>query len=141
MRLFIAASLTLFALHAHADQAAKLDPASAEALQQTQAMLGDQKAMQEFAKTNPDAAKTMNQVNTMTGGNEADSAAVYKLAADIFSDVTKESGGDAAGMEKILADAMKNPQAFAAKLSPEQRQQLQGLTKSIESRAPSTVPH
>jgi Spy/CpxP family protein refolding chaperone len=97
--------------------------------------------MQEYAKTNPDAAKSMNQVSTLTGGNAADSAAVYKLASDIFASMTKETGGDAGGMEKILADAMKNPQDFAAKLTPEQRQELQRLTKSIESRAPSTVPH
>jgi hypothetical protein len=140
MRLLVAAAFAVLSLNAHADPA-KLDHASENALQQTQAMLGNQKAMQDYAKTNPDAAKAMNQVSTLTGGNEADSAAVYKLASDIFSNMTKESGGDAGGMEKILAEAMKNPQAFASKLTPEQRQQLQSLTKSIESRAPSTAPH
>lgn len=140
MRVVVVAAFALLALNARADQP-KLDNASAKALQQTQALLGDQKAMQDYAKSHPDAAKAMNQVSTLTGGNEADTAAVYKLAADIFSNMTKETGGDAGGMEKILADAMKNPQAFAAKLTPEQRQQLQILTKSIQSRSPSTVPH
>ncbi len=105
-------------LRALAQQAKSLDDASEKALQETQALLGDQKQIQDFAKTNPDAAKANSNVQTMTGGNSEDSANVYRLASDIFGDMTKETGGDAAGMEKILANAMKNPQAFADKLSP-----------------------
>ncbi len=138
-RFIVVATFAALASTAHAEN--NLDPASEKALHETQALLGDQKAMEAFAKSSPDAAKAMNQVNTITGGNAADSAAVYKLASDIFTNMTKESGGDAGGMEKILSEAMKNPQSFAEKLTPEQRQQLQSLTKSIESRAPSTAPH
>jgi hypothetical protein len=152
MRLFASAVAVLggflvFAVStsAHAQQtsaaAQKLDAASARAAQETQALLGDQKAMQDYAKSHPDAAKAMGNVDSLTGGNAADSAAVYKLASDIFANMTKETGGDAGGMEKILAEAMKNPQAFANKLTPEQRAQLQSLTKSIESRAPTSNPH
>jgi len=147
MRLHLAAFaafsvMTLLAASqpAHAQQK-KLENSEAQALQETQAMLGDQKQMQEWAKTHPDAKQSMNNVSTLTGGNEADSAAVYKLASDIFANMTKETGGDAGGMEKILAEAMKNPQAFASKLTPEQRQQLQNLSKSIESRSPKASPH
>ena len=140
MRLLLLLSVILLARGARADQV-ELDNASTAALKQTQAMLGDQKAMQDYAKTNPDAANSMSQVKTLTGGNDADSSSVYKLASDIFSSLTVESGGDAAGMEKTLAEAMRHPQSFAEKLSPDQRRQLQSLTKSIESRAPSNAPH
>ncbi len=145
MRLLLAALVASAAISAHAQQQQqqqpKMDDATAKAVQETQAMLGDQKQMAEWAKTHPDAKQVMNNVSSLTGGNEADTAAVYKLASDIFANMTKETGGDAGGMEKILADAMKNPQAFAAKLTPEQRQQLQNLSKSIDSRAPTSAPH
>jgi hypothetical protein len=140
MRFRVATAVLLITFSFHA-KAAELDHASEEALQKTQAMLGDQKAMQDYAKTNPDAAKTMNQVSSLTGGNEGDSAAVYKLAADIFATMAKDSNGDPAAMQKALTEAMKNPQAFADKLSPEERQKLQSVSKSIEARAPSSGPH
>jgi hypothetical protein len=88
--------------HAQAQQLQPVDDSSAQALQQTQALLGDQKQVQEYAKTHPDAAKANSNVETLTGGNAESSAGVYKLASDIFGDVTKESGGDAAGRLRVI---------------------------------------
>ena len=124
-----------------AQNAKPLDDASTTALQQTQAMLGDQKQIQEYTKTHPEAAKANSQVQSLTGGNSADTAGMYKLASDIFGNMTKDSGGDEAGMQKTLANAMKNPQAFAEKLSPDQQAQLKSLSTNIESRQPTSNPH
>lgn len=118
-----------------------LDRASSQAVQETKALLGDPAALQNYAKDHPEAAATQSQVNSLTGGNAVDTAAVYKLAAEIFANMAKDTGGDTASMQKTLTDAMKNPAAFAEKLSPDQRRELEALTKSIESRHPTSSPH
>jgi hypothetical protein len=140
MRHFIAVAAFLFATQSFAQQK-PLDDASTKALQQTQALMGDPKAIGAYAAAHPDAQKANSDVKSLTGGNAEDSAAVYKLASDIFGNMAKESGGDAAGMSNTLAQAMKNPQAFADNLTPEQKAQLKTLTTHIESHAPTSAPH
>lgn len=130
----------LISFNAHAQQH-ELNANDAKAVQETQAMLANPAAIQAYAKDHPEAAAANNQVQSLTGGNAADSAAVYKLANEIFSNMAKESGGDAAGMQKTLQDAMKNPQSFADKLSPDEKAQLKELANKIDSRAPTSAPH
>ena len=115
--------------------------ATATALQQTQSLLLNPQAVAEYAKTHPDAAKANANIQTLTGGNTQDTASLYKLAADIFENVVKESNGDPAAMSAALAQAMKNPQGFADKLTPQQQTELKSLTQKIESRAPASAPH
>lgn len=139
--IFAVLTSVIFSSTLNAQETKALDASSAQALQQIQALLGDQKQVRDFAKTHPDAAKADANVQSLTGGNSEDSAAVYKLASDIFSNITKESGGDAGGMEQIMANAMKNPQSFADKLTPEQKVQLKSLTNKIEARSPTSNAH
>lgn len=115
--------------------------ATATALQQTQSLLANPQAVAEYEKTHPDAAKANANVQTLTGGNTQDTASLYKLAADIFENVVKESNGDPAAMSASLAQAMKNPQGFADKLTSQQQTELKSLTQKIESRAPTSAPH
>ena len=120
-----------------AQNAKPLDANDQKALEQTKAMLNDRKQVEAYTKTNKEAASADQQVNALMGGNSADSAEVYKLSSDIFDKLAQDSGGDPAAMQKILADAMKNPSAFAQKLSPEQRAKLGELAGKAEAVKPS----
>ncbi len=131
-----------------ASVSAKADPqansqtdANAQATKDTQAMLQDPKAVADYAKAHPEAAKAHANVESLTGGNAQDTSDVYKLSSDIFESISKESGGDPAKMQELLAQAMKNPKAFAEKLSPEQRAHLKSISTNVESHAPASAPH
>lgn len=54
-----------------------------------------------------------------------------------MENLSKEANGDPEKMQQMLLEAQKNPEAFYKKMSPEQRAQIQGLVKKIESKGTS----
>lgn len=119
---------------------ADLDEADAKALEQTKAMLQDQKKIEAFAATNKDAAQAHQNVKTLLGNNPADTADLYKMSADIFDKMAKDAGGDPAVMQQMLQEALKNPAAFANQLSPEQKAKISELAGKVEARKPTGAP-
>lgn len=71
------------------------------------------------------------QVKSLAGSSE-NADAIYALAADIMENVAEEANGDPEAMLKALEKAKSNPEAFAAKLSPNQREKLRSIAGQLQ---------
>ncbi len=100
--------------------AEELDKASQEALEKTVEVLKDPKKQKDNKKLDS------------LGLSAAQKKEVYGLSAEIFEQIVKETGGDATKMKKILEDAMKDPESFAKRWTPEQKAKLKGLSSEVE---------
>lgn len=138
------ASMTIVLLFTLSTQAQtrgsqELDSASQQALTETQKMLNDPRKLEGFAATNPQAGAVHKNVQNLMGSPE-ETAALYKLAAQIFGNMAQSTGGDPAAMAKKLEEAKSNPAAFLNSLTPAQRAQIAEMAKQIESRSPTNAP-
>ncbi len=107
-----------------------LDPASAEALATTLRMLADPVARGRIVATDPTAAEIDKQVQGMAGSS-ALAEEVYGIAAEVFADLARSSGGDAERMSEALDLAKSDPAGFAAMLRPETLERLRALSTKI----------
>jgi hypothetical protein len=107
-----------------------LDPASAEALATTLRMLADPAARGRIIATDPNAAEIDKQVQGMAGSS-ALAQEVYGLAAEVFADLARSSGGDTKRMAEALDLAKSDPAGFAAMLRPETLERLRALSTKI----------
>jgi len=57
----------------------------------------------------------------------------YELAAQIFSELVENAGGDVGRMNEAVTRGQSDPAAFAASLSPATRARLQALADRIEA--------
>jgi len=64
------------------------------------------------------------------GGNQSED--IYELAAQIFQSLALEAGGDADKMAELLSKAQKDPESFAKKLSPAQKERLKKIVGKIQ---------
>jgi hypothetical protein len=122
-----------FAQTHQAHKSPELDRASEQALRDTQNLLKDQKRLEREGLLTPEARQNHEKIKVLMG-NEADTAEAYALAADIFGDLVKESGGNPALMLEMLNQLIAKPEAFANKLSPDQQRKLKELAKKVENR-------
>ena len=99
------------------------------ALVQTQELLKDRESRAAASKSG-DAQKTDAYIQQMTGNAELTDE-VYELAAEVFSQVVKDSKGDSSKMQKALDDFSRNPASFAEKWTPEQKAKLQKLSDKM----------
>ena len=131
-RLAILALLALLALGvpAHAQQ---LDAASAEALAATLRILQDPAQRGAAIAKDPKAAAIDSQMRGMMGGDKH-MAEFYELAAQIFEDLTRGSGGDAQKMMQALERGRSDPAGLAAMLSPRTLDRLRELSSKISDR-------
>ena len=107
-----------------------LDPASAEALSATLRMLADPASRSEVILGTPGAAEIDRQVQSLAGSSQL-AQEIYGIAAAVFADLARSSGGDAARMSDTLERAKSDPAGFAARLSPETLQRLRELSTKI----------
>ena len=107
-----------------------LDPASAEALSATLRMLADPPSRGEAILGTPGAAEIDRQVQSLVGSSQL-AQEMYEIAAAVFADLARSSGGDAARMSAALERAKSDPAGFAARLSPETLQRLRELSTKI----------
>lgn len=111
-------------------RAQALDPASREALSATLKMLTDPSLRSpEIAKSQQGTAIDK-QVQSMVGSEQLREE-FYALAAQIFQELTSNSGGDVATMNEALEHAKADPAAFAGMLSPATLQRLRDLSIKI----------
>lgn len=108
-------------------RAQALDPASQEALSATLKMLMDPALRSPEIAKNQEATAIDKQVQSMVG-SERLRQEFYALAAQIFQELTSNSGGDVAKMNEALERAKADPAAFAAMLSPQTLQRLTELS-------------
>ena len=107
-----------------------LDPASADALATTLRLLADPAARARIIATDPNAAEIDKQVQGMAGSS-ALAQEVYGLAAEVFADLARSSGGDTKRMSEALDLAKSDPAGFAAMLRPETLERLRALSTKI----------
>ena len=124
------AGITLVMLSAPSLHAQGLDPASAEALSATLRMLADPAARSQAILSTPGAAEIDRQVQSIAGSPQLVEE-MYAIAAAVFADLARSSGGDAGRMNEALERAKSDPAGFAAKLSPETLQRLRELSARI----------
>ena len=105
----------------------------ADPIEETSAFLQDPVARQEAIRLDPGAQKADGQVKQL-GLNPAGEARVYGLSAGIFESLAKENGGDAEKLTRSVNELMRNPASLEQKLSPEQKQELESLSKEVEPR-------
>ena len=123
------ATLLLLALTATSVRPQTLDPAAANALATTLRMLADPASRGQIIATDPAAAEIDKQVQGMAGSALAQE--VYGLAAEVFADLARNSGGDPKRMNEALEQAKSDPAGFAAMLRPETLQRLRELSTKI----------
>jgi hypothetical protein len=122
-------SLLLLALSATVAHPQALDPAAASALATTLRMLADPAQRGHIIASDPAAAAIDKQVQGMAGSALAQE--VYGLAAEVFADLARNSGGDPKRMTEALEQAKSDPAGFAAMLRPETLQRLRELSTKI----------
>ena len=57
-----------------------------------------------------------------------------ELAAQVFSEITQDAGGDVSKMNDVVARGKSDPAVFAASLSPATRARLRALADKIAAR-------
>lgn len=118
---------------AWAGSGAEPDP-GADALQQTLELLSNPKSRSEAIKKDSNAAGVDNHVQAVAGSSE-NAEEMYRLAAEIFQEVVKKSGGDPQKMIEAMEKAKSDPAAFAASLSPAQRAKLTAIAKKAKPKS------
>jgi hypothetical protein len=82
------------------------------------------------AAGDPAAAEIDRQVQALTGSPQL-AQEVYALAAQVFADLLKSTGGDMGKLTETLERARTDPAGFAAGLSPQTLQRLSELSEKI----------
>jgi hypothetical protein len=112
-------SVALGSLPIFANAQDDLSMADADALAKTQALL-----------TNPSARPQNSEEDkkiSALGGTPENTEAIYQLSSSIFADLTKDNGGDSTQMLEKLAQAQRDPAAFAQSLSAKNQQTLHDI--------------
>ena len=109
------------------------DPAIQEALAATLRVLRDPALRSPAVAGSPRAAAIDTEVRAMTGSPQL-TQEFYDLAATIFEELAKSSGGDANTMRETLERAAEDPAAFAALLSPATLDRLRALAVKVSDR-------
>jgi hypothetical protein len=109
-----------------------------KALDETQEMMRDRSAIDAYAAKNADAKAADAQVKALMG-DQTD--ATYDLASEIFGDLVRQANGDPVKLMKLVEEAKKNPEAFAKKLTPEQKAKINSMATTIDKGSTSSPPH
>jgi hypothetical protein len=107
-----------------------LDPGAAEALAAATRMLLDPAQRAAAIAGTPQAGGLDREVRALTG-SDALTQELYALAADVFAELARQSGGDVAKMTEALERGRTDPAGFAAMLSPQTLERLQALATRI----------
>jgi hypothetical protein len=110
--------------------AQSLDAASEEALAATLQMLTDPALRGPAIAGSPQGAAADQQIQALAG-SPALTEEIYALAAQIFDELARASGGDARQMLQTLERGQSDPAGFAALLSPATLQRLRELSTRI----------
>jgi hypothetical protein len=96
-------------------------------------MLTDPGRRGEAIAGSPGGAAADAQGQALAGSPEL-SEEIYRLAATIFEEITRDSGGDIAKVSEALERGQRDPAGFAAMLSPGTQQRLRELGVKITDR-------
>lgn len=135
----ILAGICLISIHGFGqemgDPNSSLDSSSSKALSQTQNLLTDPSARAKAIKGDGQAESADSYVNNLTGGNAQTNNDVYDLASEVFANVVKDAHGDPKKMQAEMEEFQRDPAAFAAKWTPEERAKLKALSLKMPATA------
>ena len=131
MRTLVALALVLLAAAPLAGETP--DPALQEALAATLRVLRDPALRSPAVAGSPRAAEIDTEVQALTGSPQL-TQEFYDLAATIFEELARNSGGDTNKLRETLERAAEDPAAFAALLSPATLDRLRALAVKISDR-------
>jgi hypothetical protein len=123
-------AIALLPLSATSPSAQTLDPAAAAALATTLRALADPVARGQLLAADPAAAAIDRQVQGLAGSSQL-AQEVYGLAAEVFADLARSTGGDPRRLAEALDRAQSDPAGFAAMLRPETLERLRALAIRI----------
>ncbi|HEV8584201.1 MAG TPA: hypothetical protein VGT02_04440 [Methylomirabilota bacterium] len=127
----IALTLSALALTCGAAAAQNLDAASQEALGAVLKMLQDPASRAGAIAGSPQGGAADRQMRDLAGNNPAVTQELYELAAQVFEDVTRGSGGDVKAMSQAFSRGQSDPAGFASMLSPRTLERLRALSIKI----------
>lgn len=110
-----------------------LDPVSQAALAATLQLLREPALRNPAIAGNPQAAGIDRQIQSIAGSPQL-TQEIYELAAEIFSDLTRSSGGDVGKMSEALERATTDPVGFATTLSASTLERLHAISIRISDR-------
>jgi len=131
MRTLVALALVLLAAAPLAGETP--DSALQEALAATLRVLRDPALRSPAVAGSPRAATIDTEVQAMTGSPQL-TQEFYDLAATIFEELARNSGGDTNKLRETLERAAEDPAAFAALLSPATLDRLRALAVKVSDR-------
>jgi len=106
------------------------DPAVASALNQVQQMLTTP-GLRNAEAQKTQAGREATQKLEGLGGSAQTNEEIYALAAEIFAQMVRDTGGDGDKLKAKVAEAQKNPEAFASSWNSQQREKLKSLTTKM----------
>ena len=108
--------------------AQSLDAASAEALSAALRALTDPAARAAAIAGSPQAGTVDQQIQAFAGALTPE---IYALAAQVFGDLVRNTGGDVGRLNDAVGRARNDPSAFAATLGPATLDRLRELATRI----------
>lgn len=123
--------VTVAILTAHAQSQGKLDAHDEKALGQTKTLMTNKAAREEAIKNDPKAVQADSFTKKVAGDKTED---VYALATKIFERLIRKYNGDADKLKQVLADAQRNPSAFANEFTPEEL----AILKDVAAKLPQS---
>ena len=128
------AALWLAATLAPSLDAQTLDPQTAKALAEAIRVIQDPALRQTAITKDRKAVEADRQVRALAG-SEPVTQEFYQFAIDIFVDLMQSAGGDMKKITETLERAKSDPAAFAATLSPRNRERLKQLSTKVGEHA------
>lgn len=125
--------VTVAILTARAQSQGKLDAHDEKALGQTKALLTDKAAREQAIKSDPKAVQADAFTKKVAGEKTED---VYALATKIFERLVRKYNGDTDKLKQVLADAQRDPAAFANEFTPEEM----AILKDVAAQLPQSKP-
>ncbi len=101
-----------------------------DALIQTQQLLKEKKQRKAALKSE-DAKKADDYTSEVTGHSEILNDDIYKLASEVFSQLTENAKGDPKKMKELAEEYARDPSSFAEKWTPEQKKKLHDLSVQV----------
>jgi len=115
----------------------ELDFHTIEALLKTQALLNNKIKREQSIKNNPRGQSADQRVKSLSADPDI-TEEIYKLTADVFGTLVKETQGDPKKMTDLLNKAEKSPEEFSKLFTPEQIEKIRELGKKIEKSKPAS---
>ena len=134
MRLAIVTLAALSLAVAPSLGAQTLDPQTAKALAEAIRVIQDPALRQTAITKDRKAVEADRQVRALAG-SEPVTQEFYQFAIDIFVDLMQSAGGDMKKITETLERAKSDPAAFAATLSPRNRERLKQLSTKVGEHA------